>query len=402
MKKQDIIEITAKITGRDTSLFQKDIDDNQEKLAGLLEGKSVLVIGGAGTIGSSFIHEILQFNIAELVVFDLNENGLAELIRDIRNSKYPSNPKIKTYPISFGSDTFKRFLENHNRIDVVANFAALKHVRSEKDIVSIERMFENNVLFNFQLLKLLDVKKPDHFFCVSTDKATNPVNIMGASKKLMEDVLFSFSESLKITTARFANVAFSNGSLLESYINRYAKAQGLVSPKDIKRYFVSKKESGQLCLLTCMLGKHQEIFTPKLQPEEITPFDKTLYEFLNHLNLEPLHCDSDADLLDKCSELDKHLSQGKYPVFVFKSDTTGEKPFEEFYTSDDVLDQESFTGINVIKADGRTYNLDPEIFDEAKNLFNKGISKAEVIQFFVKHVKNFSHTETGKNLDDKI
>jgi FlaA1/EpsC-like NDP-sugar epimerase len=253
--------IAEKITGRKESLLAGDLRDNRQLLKEKIQGRSVLVVGGAGTIGSSYIRAMLPFKPARLVVVDINENGLTELVRDCRSRNDLQLPAdFKSYPVNFGDRVFEKIFKKEGPFDIVANFAAHKHVRSEKDIYSIEAMIENNVIRAKRFLDQLLSTPPSHFFCVSTDKAANPVNIMGASKKLMEEVILAYADEIKISTARFANVAFSNGSLLAGFIERVMKQQPLSCPADVKRYFVSPRESGEICLLACMLGKSGEIF----------------------------------------------------------------------------------------------------------------------------------------------
>ena len=256
------------VTNREKSMFLDDIENNREALIAKIKGKSALVIGGAGSIGSSFIKAILPFEPAELIVVDTNENGLAELTRDLRSTKGMFVPETYiTYPMDFASPVFEKMLRNHGSFDIVANFSAHKHVRSEKDIYSVEALIQNNVLHAKQLLDLLVEFPPEEYFCVSTDKAANPVNIMGASKRIMEDVIFSYSDSFPVKTARFANVAFSNGSLPAGFLARLSKLQPISAPSDVRRFFVSPEESGQICMLSCMLGNNREIFFPKLREE---------------------------------------------------------------------------------------------------------------------------------------
>jgi FlaA1/EpsC-like NDP-sugar epimerase len=257
--------ISKHITQRAESMFLRDIEKNRVVLTQEIEGKSVLVIGGAGTIGSSYIRAILPFKPSKLVVVDISENGLTELTRDLRSTYSMFVPEdYRTYPLSSADPIFEKIFRKEGGFDIVANFSAHKHVRSEKDNFSVEALIENNVLKARKLMELLSEFPPKHFFCVSTDKAANPVNIMGCSKKVMEEMIMSYSTKFKVSTARFANVAFSNGSLLAGFIDRLMKRQPLSSPNDVKRYFVSPDESGQICMLACILGKTGEIFFPKL------------------------------------------------------------------------------------------------------------------------------------------
>ena len=267
--------ISKYVTKREESMFISDLDVFSSELNSKINNRSVLVIGGAGSIGSSFIRVILRYNPSELVVVDTNENALAELTRDLRSTKGMCVPKeYKTYPMDFDSQVFNKMFCAHNGFDIVANFSAHKHVRSEKDIFSVEALIQNNVIHAKKLLDILCLFPPKVYFCVSTDKAANPVNIMGASKRVMEDLIFSYSDKFPVKTARFANVAFSNGSLPAGFISRIQKLQPLSAPLDIKRYFVSPIESGEICVLSCILGNNREIFYPKLKEAQMMSFDK--------------------------------------------------------------------------------------------------------------------------------
>jgi FlaA1/EpsC-like NDP-sugar epimerase len=322
------------------------MEGNHSKLVQQIEGKSIMVIGGAGTIGSSFIKAALKFKPEKMVVVDINENGLTELIRDLRSTNEQFIPvEFYTYPLSFDNPAFIKLFKAHGPFQIVANFAAHKHVRSEKDIYSIEALLENNLIKAKGLLELLDQFPPEHFFCVSTDKAANPVNIMGASKKLMEGLIMSYSDKFKISTARFANVAFSNGSLLEGFLKRIEKEQPLSCPSDVKRFFVSPQESGEICLMACILGKTGEIFFPKLDMrKDLVNFAEIFPPLLNVFGYEPLICYSEKEARDSI-----HLiAEKKYPVFLFKTDTSGEKLYEEFYTNHEIIDLIRYKELGVI------------------------------------------------------
>lgn len=394
--------INTYITKRDTSLFEKDINANAALLSQKIEGKSVLVIGGAGTIGSSYIKAILKFKPGKLFVVDTNENGLTELTRQLRSDAEMFVPEdFRTYPMSFGDPVFKKMFLAEGPFHIVANFAAHKHVRSEKDKYSIEAMIENNVFKAKEFLDLLVDHKPEHFFCVSTDKAANPVNVMGASKKLMEEVIMSYSKELQITTARFANVAFSNGSLLAGYIERLFQNQPISCPEDVQRFFVSPEESGQICMLACMLGNSGDIFFPKLAAEEMVFFKDITLDFFEASQRPIFECQSD----DEAKQRALTLKEGEpYPVYFFKSDTSGEKLYEEFYTEQDQVDQESYTSLGVIKNARQLprEQIDATLSDLRRLMDSESYDKSAIVGVLKKHLPDFEHIETGKSLDQKM
>jgi len=394
--------IKEHITKRPTSLFAPDIEKYREQLSAKIKGKNVLVIGGAGTIGSSYIKAVVAFEPAKLVVVDTNENGLTELTRDLRSAPNQFVPEeYITYPMSFGDPVFEKMFLTHGPFHIVANFAAHKHVRSEKDQFSIEAMIENNVFKAKSFLDLLLKHKPEHFFCVSTDKAANPVNVMGASKKLMEEVIMAYSSEIQITTARFANVAFSNGSLLAGYIERLFKNQPISCPADVKRFFVSPEESGQICMLACMLGKSGEIFFPKLDEEEQVYFKTVTEDFFTASNREIVLCNSDNEAREKALTLSETVP---YPVYFFESDTSGEKLYEEFYTDTDEVDVEQFESLGVIKNARKLPILEIEIcLSNLQQIMNSGnYSKQDIVASLKKYLPDFQHIETGRSLDQKM
>jgi len=391
------------ILNRSESLFNNDLKLWHNEMKSKIDDRNVMVIGGAGTIGSSFIKEILKFNISKLVVVDINENGLTELVRDLRSSSLNIPKNFVTYPIDFGNKVFEKVFKTHGKFEIVANFAAHKHVRSEKDIFSIQAMIENNLLKARGLLDLLVKYPPQHFFCVSTDKATNPVNIMGATKKLMEELIMAYSSKINITTSRFANVAFSNGSLPLGFINRLNKNQPWSCPIGIKRFFVSPEESGQLCLIACVLGKSGEIFFPKLdEKKDMISFDDIAKDLLKYLGLEIDICESEEEAKRKSALLS--YGSKKHPVYFFKSATSGEKTYEEFYTKNEILDLEKFENLGIIKNSVKR-NLDEieNIYKDLTNVFiNNNVTKAEIVKALIKYLPNFNHIETGKHLDQKM
>ena len=395
--------ISEYVTKRDKSLFTDDIEVNRDKLTEKINNKTVLVIGGAGSIGSSFIKAILPFEPKSLVVVDINENTLAELTRDLRSTKEMFIPdEYLPYPMDYSSAVFEKMFRAHNGFDIVANFSAHKHVRSEKDMYSIEAMLRNNVFNAKRLLDLLSHYPPEEYFCVSTDKAANPVNIMGASKRLMEDLIFSYSDRFPVKTARFANVAFSNGSLPAGFLARISKLQPLSAPSDVKRYFVSPEESGQICMMACMLGNNREIFFPKLREEQMMRFDTIAEQLLAEHGYEALRCGSDEKKKKKAAELINGSTY--YPVYFSKSNTSGEKPYEEFFTDDETVDQERYRSLGVVTGKDLVDRAEINAYlTEFESVFaDPEIVKADVVAMIQKRLKNFAHIETGKSLDTKM
>lgn len=384
-------------------MFYPDIESNKDKLTENIEGKTVLVIGGAGSIGSSFIKALLPFKPATLVVVDTNENALAELTRDLRSAKgiYVPDDFI-TYPMDFASPVFEKMFKKRRGFDIVGNFSAHKHVRSEKDIYSVEALLQNNVLHAKLLLDLLSEYPPEEYFCVSTDKAANPVNIMGASKRIMEDVIFSYSDKFPVKTARFANVAFSNGSLPAGFLARIQKLQPLSAPSDVRRYFVSPEESGQICLLSCILGENRAIFFPKLEEAQMMAFDEIGTQLLKAHGYEILKCSSDEEAIEKAEDLKN--GSNLYPVHYSVSDTSGEKPFEEFVTDTETTDIDRFVSLGVITGkqipDKDRITL---LFDKLIYAFDRQeTTKEEIVNIMSDYLPNFEHIETGKSLDSKM
>ncbi len=395
--------ISENVTERDRSLFADDISDNKDALKREIEGKKVLVIGGAGSIGSSFIRAILPFHPAKLTVVDLNENGLAELTRDLRSAEGMYVPDdYVTYTLDFDSPIFRRVFREAGGFDIVANFSAHKHVRSEKDRNSVQALLENNVVKAKRLLDLLETQPPRHFFCVSTDKAANPVNIMGASKRVMEDLIMSYSDKFKVTTARFANVAFSNGSLPAGFMERVMKRQPIAAPEDVRRYFVSPEESGQICMLACILGRSGEVFFPKLGEEKMMRFSTIADRFLHAMGYAPRLCGSDEEAKQFAASMAEDTKE--WPVVYFRSDTTGEKDFEEFYVEGEALDMNRFRSLGVIESSARRSSSDvDEFLAKLEAIFSEDdFTKEDVVKALKEFVPNFEHEEKGKNLDQKM
>lgn len=395
--------INEKVINRSQSMFLNDIEDNREELIQKIEGKGVLVIGGAGSIGSSFIKAILPFRPSALVVVDINENALAELTRDIRSTRGMYIPEdYIPYPMDFDSEVFRKMFRKHSGFDIIGNFSAHKHVRSEKDIYSIEALLKNNVIHAKRLLDLLEEFPPQEYFCVSTDKAANPVNIMGASKRIMEDLIFSYSDKFPVKTARFANVAFSNGSLPAGFLARISKLQPISAPMDVKRYFVSPEESGQICMLSCMLGNNREIFFPKLKEAQMMTFDRIATEIIQEHGFEVLKCNTDEEAIDRSADLKS--GSKKYPVHYSKSDTSGEKDYEEFFTEQESVDNNRLNALGVI-VNKPVPDREPlmELLSKLEAAFeNEDISKGAIVKIIQEYLPNFDHIEKGKSLDSKM
>lgn len=395
--------ISQHVTHRQHSLFASDIQNHFKEIESEVNGHSLLVIGGAGSIGSSFIKAILPFKPSKLVVIDLNENGLAELVRDIRSTNGLYVPdEFRCYTLNFADPIFERIFREEKGFDIVANFSAHKHVRSEKDRYSVQALIENNDIKAKKLMDLLTVYPPNHFFCVSTDKAANPVNIMGASKRIMEDLVMAYNKYFKVTTARFANVAFSNGSLPDGWIHRLQKKQPLAAPSDVKRYFVSPEESGQICMLACILGNGGEIFFPKLNENKMLTFSSICDDFLKAEGFAKKECGSDAEAKKYAAQME--YNNDTYPVFYFQSDTTGEKAYEEFYVPGEKINMERFKTLGVVEE--TTHRPMQEVnafFEKLEGIFHKDdFTKTEVVEAIKEFIPNFEHEEKGKNLDQKM
>lgn len=395
--------ISKYVTKRSESMFKGDILRNEQHLRQNIVEKSVLVIGGAGSIGSSFIKAMLPFNPASLVVVDINENGLTELTRELRSdSRWEIPVDYITYPMSYSDDVFAKMFIHRGGFDIVANFSAHKHVRSEKDKFSVEALLKNNVINAKNLLDLLEKYPPRHFFCVSTDKAANPVNIMGGSKKIMEDMIMSYANKFPVTTARFANVAFSNGSLPAGFLERVAKRQPISAPSDVTRYFVSPEESGQICLMACILGKTGQIYFPKLKKEQVMTFSEIAKRLLKELGYEAEDCASEQEALQKSKDFKEN--QKKYPVYFSKSDTTGEKPYEEFFTNGESVNMDLYDSLGVINLHEFKTKKEVETLINSLNQLFKDMNteKSDIVRVMKDFLINFDHRETGKYLDAKM
>lgn len=390
------------LIGRDKELFSTDIQTHEKELLDIVSKSSFLVVGAAGSIGQAVTKEIFKRNPKKLHAVDISENNMVELVRDIRSSYGYIEGDFQTFALDIGSIEYDAFIEADGRYDYVLNLSALKHVRSEKDAFTLMRMIDVNV-FNTEKTLLQSVAKgTKKYFCVSTDKAANPVNMMGASKRIMEMFLMRRSEDITISTARFANVAFSDGSLLHGFNQRIQKRQPIVAPKDIKRYFVTPQESGELCLMSCIFGENRDIFFPKLSEAlHLISFADIAVKYLEQLGFEPHLCETE----DEARELAKTLpEQGKWPCLFTNSDTTGEKDFEEFFTDNEILDMKRFENLGVIKNEA-TYDADlVALFEnEITNMKSvKAWNKEQIVKLFFKMLPDFGHKETGKYLDSKM
>jgi FlaA1/EpsC-like NDP-sugar epimerase len=390
------------LIGREKELFEEDIKKHEKELSEIINNSSFLVIGGAGSIGSATVKEIFKRNPKKLHVVDISENNLVELVRDIRSSLGYIDGEFKTFAIDAGSFEYNAFIKNDGKYDYVLNFSALKHVRSEKDPFTLMRMIEVNILNTEKTLIQSIYNKSKKYFCVSTDKATNPVNMMGASKRIMELFLMRRSLEIPVSTARFANVAFSDGSLLYSFNQRIQKKQPIVAPKDIKRYFVTPKESGELCLMSAIFGDNRDIFFPKLSEHlHLITFADIAIKYLKYKGYEPYICENEEEARQLVKTLPK---KGKWPCLFTISDTTGEKDFEEFYTEKNIIDWDRFEGIGIIKNEPIFEEKKLEYFLKEINRMKKTLSwnKKEIVELFEYMLPEFKHLERGKYLDEKM
>ena len=390
------------LIGRKDELLEKDISEQSKILSELISESRFLVIGGAGSIGQAVTRQIFKRNPRTLHVVDISENNMVELVRDIRSTLGYGTGEFKTFAIDCGSIEFEALLGNERPYDYVFNLSALKHVRSEKDPYTLMRMVIVNILNTLKTIHLTKEVSTKNYFCVSTDKAANPVSMMGASKRIMEMFLMRESLSQNISMARFANVAFSDGSLLHGFNQRFTKRQPFSAPKDVRRYFVTPKESGELCLLSGLMGNNREIFFPKLSEKlHLITFSDIAKRYLSYQGYEPFECKSENEARERANEL---IEKKYWPCYFFDSDTTGEKDFEEFYTEKEDLDMNRFKTIGVIrnKADFNEIELN-EFARGIESLRKKGSwAKVDILNLYLKLLPEFEHKETGKYLDGKM
>ena len=390
------------LIGRSSGLFTRDISASAQDLSHVVSSSSFLVLGGAGSIGQAVTKEIFKRNPKKLHVVDISENNMVELVRDIRSSFGYIMGDFQTFALDIGSVEYDAFIEADGHYDYVLNLSALKHVRSEKDPFTLMRMIDVNVFNTDKTIQQSVEKGSKKYFCVSTDKAANPVNMMGASKRIMEMFLMRRSEHIAISTARFANVAFSDGSLLHGFNQRIQKRQPIVAPNDIKRYFVTPQESGELCLMSCIFGENRDIFFPKLSEAlHLITFADIAVKYLKQLGYEPYLCDNEDEARDLVHTLP---AEGKWPCLFTSSDTTGEKDFEEFFTDNEVLDMDRFVNLGVIKNEPLYQQDLLTLFEQqiASYKQNKSWTKEQIVELFHQMIPDFGHKETGKYLDSKM
>jgi len=393
---------TLELIGRSNRLFETDIKRLQEELCQLVQNGRFLIIGGAGSIGQAVTKEIFKRQPGKLHVVDISENNMVELVRDVRSTIGYIEGDFRTFAIDCGGKEFEALMTAEGPYDYVFNLSALKHVRSEKDPFTLMRMLVVNIFNTIKTCRLARDSGAKKYFCVSTDKAANPVNMMGASKRIMEMFLMRESETMPISMARFANVAFSDGSLLHGFNQRFAKRQPFSAPNDVRRYFVTPQESGELCLMSGLLGENREIFFPKLSEHlHLITFSNIAERYLRQMGYEPFHCSSEEEARDRAAEL---IAKKQWPCYFFSSDTTGEKDFEEFFTDKEDLDMNRFDGIGVIGND--------PVYDEQRlDCFFSGVEdlreasnwdKQAIVGLFFDLLPEFAHKETGKYLDQRM
>ncbi len=390
------------LIGRNSELFNDDLKNNEKLINDIVINSSFIVIGGAGSIGSAVVKEIFKREPKKLHVVDINENNLTELVRDVRSQFGYIKGEFKTFALDVGSIEYDAFILSDGKYDYVLNLSALKHVRSEQDPFTLMRMVNVNILNTEKTIKQSIKNRSKKYFCVSTDKATNPINLMGASKYIMEKFLINSSEKINVSTARFANVAFSDGSLLHSFEKRFEKKQPIAAPNDVKRFFLTPKESGELCLLSCILGQNREIFFPKLDySRDLLSFSDLAIKYLSEKGFDAFICDSE----DEARQLVKTLPENKqWPCYFAKSDTTGEKHIEEFFNKNDVVDNKKFFNLGVIK---NNLNNQDDFLVNFENAIKKIKSnliwdKNSIVDEFQKLIPNFDYEDKYKYLDEKM
>lgn len=390
------------LIGRNKPLFNVDINERDSEIKTIIESSRFLVLGGAGSIGQAVVKEIFKRHPKKLHVVDISENNLTEVVRDIRSSFGYINGDFKTYALDIGSWQYDAFWNSDGEYDYVLNLSALKHVRSEKDPYTLMRMIEVNIFNTDKTIRQCIDNGVKKYFCVSTDKAANPVNMMGGSKRIMEMFVNRLSDKIDISMARFANVAFSDGSLLHGFNQRIQKKQPIVAPNDVRRYFVTPQESGELCLMSCLFGENRDIFFPKLSEGlHLTKFSDIAVKYLEKLRYQPYICDSEEEAREKVGYLP---SKQQWPCLFTPSDTTGEKDFEEFFTASEELDTDTFYALGIIKNRLEENSQRLEHFEReiSKMKDNGSWTKEAVVSLFFEMMPDFGHSEKGKYLDSKM
>ncbi len=391
-----------KLIGREKELFTDDIQRNEKALSEIVSSSRFLVIGGAGSIGQAVTKEIFKRSPLKLHVVDISENNMVELVRDIRSSFGYIDGDFQTFALDIGSAEYDAFWNNDGGYDYVLNLSALKHVRSEKDPFTMMRMIDVNIFNTEKTIRQSIEKGVRKYFCVSTDKAANPANMMGASKRIMEMFLMKYSEQITISTARFANVAFSDGSLLHGFNQRIQKRQPIVAPNDVKRYFVIPKESGELCLMSTIFGENRDIFFPKLSESlHLITFSDIAVRYLKHIGYEPYLCESEEEARELAYTLPE---KGEWPCLFTQSDTTGEKDFEEFFTENEVIDLNMFQNLGIVKNEALYDQKLIQHFTDTITSFkqNRNWTKEQLVKLFFEMIPNFDYIEKGKYLDAKM
>ncbi|MAV80543.1 MAG: UDP-N-acetylglucosamine 4,6-dehydratase [Flavobacteriales bacterium] len=390
------------LIGRTEPLFCQDLNDREVELQEIVSKNRFLVIGGAGSIGQAVTREIFRRQPLALHVVDISENNMVELVRDLRSTLGYIDGDFRTFAIDCGSREFEALMSGGSGYDYVLNLSALKHVRSEEDPYTLQRLIEVNIINTIKTVQMVRDQGVKKYFCVSTDKAANPVSMMGASKRIMEMFLMRESNSVIVSTARFANVAFSDGSLLHGFNQRFAKRQPISAPDDIRRYFVTPQESGELCLMSCLLGGNRDIFFPKLSEQlHLTTFSDIAERYISNQGYEPFHCSTEQEARDRSSKL---IATKLWPCYFFKSDTSGEKDFEEFFTNKEILDMDRFKNLGVIKNEA---NFNSDMLDNFLNVIHELRAqtvweKTPIVDLFNEMIPDFDHKETGKYLDGKM
>jgi FlaA1/EpsC-like NDP-sugar epimerase len=390
------------LVGRKAPLFDSDVARHEQELSRVVADSRFLVIGGAGSIGQAVTREIFRRRPRALHVVDISENNMVELVRDIRSTLGYIDGDFRTFAIDCGGREFAALMRSSGGYEYVLNLSALKHVRSEKDPFTLMRLIEVNILNTNRTIEQALDSGARKYFCVSTDKAANPVNMMGASKRIMEMFLMRASASVPISTARFANVAFSDGSLLHGFNQRFAKRQPISAPNDVRRYFVTPQESGELCLMSCLLGDNRDIFFPKLSEDfDLARFSDIAVRYLADLGFQAHECASESEARACAGDL---IARKQWPCYFFASDTTGEKDFEEFYTAAETLDMTRFDSVGVIKNEPRVAAEKLLHFtDTIEAIRTKPVwGKAEIVDLFNQMIPGFAHMETGKYLDGRM